>query len=308
MNRNKILVIGSSNTDMVIKTQKFPAPGETILGGDFFMTQGGKGANQAVAAKRCGGTVAFVGKIGNDIFGSKAMQHLEEEGISTRLVATDPVKPSGVAMIMVDGKGENSIIVADSSNGSLSPEDIDRAAPELETAGIILLQLEIPIDTVTYVAERAAQSGKTVILNPAPAAQLPDTLLKNVSLLIPNENEAAQLTGVKVTDAASAEKAALALKKKGVKTIVITMGSAGAFVLDDNFSGMIPSYQVEVVDSKAAGDTFCGALAAEISRGRDLKEALRFATAAAAISVTRMGAQPSIPVENEVREFLRQNR
>lgn len=306
MSNSKILVIGSSNTDMVVKTSRFPASGETILGGDFFMNPGGKGANQALAAKRLGGNVSFLGKIGNDIFGRQAMQSLKEGGVNVDSVRIDPEKPSGIALITVDSKGENSIVVAPGSNDTLLPNDINETFPEFESSDIILLQLEIPLETINYVAEIAHKKKKKVILNPAPATHLSDKLLKNLYMLIPNETEAALLTGISIADEESAKQAALVLKSKGVEVIIITMGAAGAFVMTDEFAKMIKTPKVVAIDTTAAGDTFCGALVAKLSRNSKLEDALNFATAAAAICVTRMGAQPSIPFEEEVDEFLKQ--
>ena len=306
MSNSKILVIGSSNTDMVVKTSRFPASGETILGGDFFMNPGGKGANQALAAKRLGGNVSFLGKIGNDIFGRQAMQSLKEGGVNVDSVRIDPEKPSGIALITVDSKGENSIVVAPGSNDTLLPNDINETFPEFESSDIILLQLEIPLETINYVAEIAHKKKKKVILNPAPATHLSDKLLKNLYMLIPNETEAALLTGISIADEESAKQAALVLKSKGVEVIIITMGAAGAFVMTDEFAKMIKTPKVVAIDTTAAGDTFCGALVAKLSRNSNLEDALNFATAAAAICVTRMGAQPSIPSEEDVDEFLKQ--
>ncbi len=302
---NKILVVGSSNTDMVVKTSKFPAPGETILGGDFFMNAGGKGANQAVAAARLGGEVSFLGKTGDDMFGKQAFLSLQKEGINVNSVTMISEKSSGVALITIDEKGENSIVVAPGANETLLPEDVDYAMKEIESSEIILLQLEIPLATVAYVAEKAFALGKKVILNPAPATQLPASLMKNIYVLIPNETEAGLLTGITVANEESAHKAALVLKEKGVQNVIITMGAAGAYVLSEDFVGMIKSPKVEAVDTTSAGDTFCGALAAGLSKGKEWKTALRFAAAAAAICVTRMGAQPSVPAEEEVIEFLK---
>ena len=298
----KILVVGSSNTDMVIKTRKFPAPGETILGGRFFMNPGGKGANQAVAARRLGGIVSFVGKIGNDIFGKQAMQLLEDEGIRIDFVATDSDNPSGVAMITVDAEGENSIVVAPGSNGTLSPKDVDQAATELNDADLVLLQLETPLDTVSYIAGKANSLGKKVVLNPAPApaSPLPDALYKNLFIITPNETEAELLTGIRATDESSAQLAAEALRAKGVDIAIITMGASGAFLLSKTHSKMIPAPVVKAVDTTAAGDTFNGALVLAISEGLELPEAVRFASQAASLSVTKIGAQSSIPYRKEV--------
>ena len=301
MKANKILVVGSSNTDMVIKTLHFPSPGETILGGRFLMNAGGKGANQAVSAVRLGGLVTFVGKIGNDIFGKQAVQQLEAEGININFVSVDRVNPSGVALITVDSKGENSIVVASGSNGTLSPDDFDKANDELDKSEFVLMQLEIPIPTVEYIARIAVQKQKKVILNPAPAAALADELLQNLYLITPNETEAEILTGVKVTDEMSAMKAAAILHEKGVEIVIITMGAAGAFLLINGKSEIIKAPKVDAVDTTAAGDTFNGALAVALSEGKTIQESIAFANKAAAISVTRIGAQSSIPFRNEIK-------
>jgi len=300
MNTKKILVVGSSNTDMVIKTQNFPAPGETILGGRFLMNAGGKGANQAVAAARLGGLVTFVGKIGNDIFGKQAVQQLEDEGINIDYVSVDAENPSGVAMITVDQKGENSIVVAPGSNGTLSPVDFDKAQTELNDSEYVLMQLETPIPTVEYIALKAFQKQKKVVLNPAPAATLSDELLHNLYLITPNETEAELLTGIKVTDEPSALKAASVLHNKGVDIVIITMGSAGAFLLEKGHSGMIKAPKVDAVDTTAAGDTFNGALVVALSEGKSISESIVFANIAASISVTRIGAQSSVPYRKEI--------
>lgn len=300
MNPMKILVVGSSNTDMVIKTHKFPAPGETILGGRFLMNAGGKGANQAVAAARLGGVVAFVGKIGDDIFGKQAVQQLEDEGINVDFVAVDPENPSGVAMITVDRNAENSIVVAPGSNGTLTSADFDKATTKLDESDFVLMQLEIPIPTVDYIARQAAQKQKKVILNPAPAASLSGELLKNLYLITPNETEAELLTGIKVTDEASALKAAESLHEKGVGAVIITMGAAGAFLSEGGNAEMIKAPKVEAVDTTAAGDTFNGALAVALAEGKTLTESIAFANKAASISVTRIGAQSSVPFRKEI--------
>lgn len=306
MKNKKILVIGSSNTDMVIKTSRFPLPGETIIGGDFFMAMGGKGANQAVAAKRSGGEVSFVGKIGKDIFGQRAVGYLKDEGINVNYVKTDPEKHSGIAVITVNRTGENSIIVAHSSNNSLSPSDIMDISEAIDSSEIILLQLEIPLETVSFIAEYASKQNKTIILNPAPAAVLPNSLYKNISIIIPNESETELLTGISVKDETSAMEAASILVNKGVKTVIITMGSRGAFVFSEKFTSLVSAPKVNAIDTTGAGDTFCGALSVKISESCNLKEAVLFANHAAAISVTRFGAQPSIPTKEEVLNFLKE--
>ena len=300
MKTKNILVIGSSNTDMVIKTHHFPAPGETILGGTFLMNPGGKGANQAVAAVRLGGIVTFVGKIGDDIFGKQALKHLKDEGINVDFVAVDPENPSGVALITVDRKGENSIVVASGSNGTLSPADFDKAMAELNESEFVLMQLEIPIPTVEYIAQKAARLGKKVVLNPAPAAELSDELLRNLYLVTPNETEAELLTGIKVTDEQSALKAATILHEKGVEIVIITMGAAGAFLLADGKSELIKAPKVDAVDTTAAGDTFNGSLLVALSEGKTIQDSIAFANKAASISVTRIGAQSSVPYRIEI--------
>ena len=300
MKANKILVVGSSNTDMVIKTLNFPAPGETILGGRFLMNAGGKGANQAVAAARLGGLVTFVGKIGDDIFGKQAIQQLEDEGINVDFVAVDPENPSGVALITVDRKGENSIVVAPGSNGTLSPDDFDMAMAMLHESEFVLMQLEIPIPTVEHIAQLAALKQKKVILNPAPAAKISDELLKNIYIITPNETEAELLTGIKVSDEQSALKAATFLHQKGIEIVIITMGSAGAFLLANGTHEMINASKVEAIDTTAAGDTFNGALVVALSEGKTIQQSIAFANKAAAISVTRIGAQSSVPFRKEI--------
>lgn len=297
---NKILVIGSSNTDMVIKTEKLPAPGETILGGTFLMNPGGKGANQAVAAARLGGKVTFIAKRGNDLFGNQMTGLLKKEGIETKYIVEDPELPSGIALITVDSEGENNIVVAPGSNSNLVAEDIPA---ELLASGkfkILLLQLEIPLMTVEYAALTASEYGIKVILNPAPAAKLHDYLLRHIWLITPDETEAEIITGIKVKDEFTADAAARYFQKKGVKNVIITMGAAGAFVRTDSFTEMIPGVKVNAIDTTAAGDVFNGALAVAIAEGKDLEKAVRFANRAAAISVTRLGAQASAPSRDEL--------
>jgi len=296
-----IVVIGSSNTDMVIKAEHLPAPGETILGGKFFMNPGGKGANQAVAAARLGGNVTFITKTGNDIFGKQSVQLLEEEGINTSLIISDPLNPSGVAMITVDKNGENCIVVASGSNAALTPINLYNAKEKIEAAFIVLMQLEIPVATVEHVITVAAAANVKVVLNPAPVCALSDDLLRYVSIITPNETEAQMLTGVSITDDESAKKAAQILHEKGIETVIITLGPRGAMVLHNNDCIIIEAPKVVAVDTTAAGDVFNGALVVSLSEGNDILTATAFACKAAAISVTRMGAQASAPYKNEVR-------
>jgi len=298
---SRIIVIGSSNTDMVIKSKKLPLPGETILGGTFLMNPGGKGANQAVAAARLGGNVTFVTKTGNDIFGSEAKTLFDKEKINTAYLISDDKNPSGVALITVDEHGENSIVVASGSNGTLSAYDISDEVFDSHSDDIFLMQLEIPVSTVEFVAEKAYMKGNRVILNPAPARQLSDELLKCLFLITPNETESEILTGIKVNNISSAELAAKELQRLGVQNVIITMGGSGAFLRSGVLSKMIPVVPVKAIDTTAAGDVFNGALAVAISEGKNIEDAVVFANKAAAISVTRMGAQASAPYREEIK-------
>jgi len=300
MQSKKIVVVGSCNTDMVIKADRLPVPGETILGGTFFMNPGGKGANQAVAASRMGGTVTLISKAGNDVFGKQSVMLYAAENIKTDYIYSDPKHPSGVALITVDSQGENCIVVASGANAFLTPSDIDKAAAEIESSDLVLMQLEIPIDTVEYVAEMANKKGIKVILNPAPARALSNNLLKHVDIIIPNRNEAEILSGIKVSDIESAKQAADIISAKGVDIVVITLGSQGALIKENKDYLFVEAFKVDVLDTTAAGDTFCGAFCVGLSEGRSIPEAVRLAARAAAITVTRMGAQASIPYRSEL--------
>lgn len=295
----RIVVVGSTNTDMVIRSERIPAPGETILGGRFLMNPGGKGANQAVAAARLGGDVRFVAKVGKDLFGEETERILQREGIHASLFV-DPQEPSGTALILVDAKGENCISVAPGANGTLSPEDLVSVRKEIEDASIVLLQLETPVPTILQAAEWGARGGAVVILNPAPACPLPETIFPCLTLITPNETEAQLLTGIAVSDLESAGRAADVLHQKGVRWVVITMGTRGAFFSADGVRDLVPAKRVNAVDTTAAGDVFSGALAVALSEGKSLREALDFATSASALSVQRMGAQSSIPYRHEI--------
>ncbi len=297
-----ILVVGSSNTDMVIKAEHLPGPGETIIGKSFFMNPGGKGANQAVAAARLGANIVFICKTGNDIFGKQSVELFSEEGIDTTFLFSDPKHPSGVALITVDDNAENCIVVASGANATLSANDLQKTKTVIENASIILMQLEIPLETVEYVARTASAKGVKVILNPAPACYLPDSLLKNISILTPNKTEAEMLSGIKVNSKVSAEKAARKIKERGVETVIITLGADGASILHNGECIHIEGIKVNAVDTTAAGDVFNGALAVALSQQRDIPEAVQYACRAAAISVTRMGAQASAPYKKELAE------
>lgn len=296
----KIIVVGSSNTDMVIKAEKLATPGETVIGGKFLMNAGGKGANQAVATARLGCPTVFVCKIGDDIFGRQAHQQFVQEGINTDFVVVDTENPSGVALINVDAKGENCITVAPGANAHLSIEDIENASSIFERDNILLIQLETPIKTVEYTIQKAYESGLKVILNPAPAAQLSSSLFPFIHTITPNETEAELLTGVKVTDFESAQKAGQIFAALGVQNIIITLGAKGAYLKSVDFEGVIEAPQVEAIDTTAAGDCFSGALAVAIYEEKILSEAVKFACKAASIAVTRMGAQASMPSRAEM--------
>jgi len=306
--KTDIVVIGSSNTDMIVKTPYIPLPGETILGGTFNTAAGGKGANQAVSCARAGGKVTFVARVGDDMFGEQALRGFRKDGINVDFVVKDGRAPSGVALIIVDDKGQNSIAVASGANSNLSVPDVEAAADTISSAAFLLMQLEIPIETVAAAARMAADKNVRVILNPAPAQPLSDELLRNVTIITPNETEASMLTGIKVEDQASACKAAETLVSKGVKSVIITMGSAGAYVHCDDFRGMVPGFKVEAVDTTAAGDTFSGTLAVALAEGKTLEQATVFANAAAALSVTKLGAQPSAPNRAAIEQFQKERK
>ena len=297
-----IVVIGSSNTDMVVKTSHLPADGETVLGGDFFMNAGGKGANQAVAAARYGNRVVFVAKTGDDLFGRQVRKSMAEDGIVTDYVFVDKEHPSGVALITIDKDAENCIVVAGGANMYLSPADIETAAEEILKADVVLMQLESPIETVAYAARMAAKAGIPVILNPAPAPAeaLSEALLKDLFLITPNRSEASRISGIEVTDMESAHRAAKAIHEMGPKNVIITLGSDGSLVYDGSMFMRVEALKVEAVDTTAAGDTYNGVLASVIAEGKSLIEAVREANIAGAISVTRMGAQPAAPTREEI--------
>ena len=290
---------------MVVKTSHLPAGGETVLGGTFFMNAGGKGANQAVAAARYGNRVVFVAKTGDDLFGKQVLKSLKEDNIVTDYVFVDKENPSGVALITIDSEAENCIVVAPGANMALSPADIDVAAEEIRNADVLLMQLESPVETVTYAAKMAAEAGVPVILNPAPAPAEPlsEELLKNLYLITPNRSEASRLSGIEVKDIESAYRAAQAIRDMGPKCVIITLGNEGSLLDDGAMPMRVEALKVEAVDTTAAGDTYNGVLASVIAEGRSLIEAMREANVAAAISVTRMGAQPAAPTREEINEM-----
>ena len=295
MSKGNILVIGSSNTDMTIRASRLPAPGETILGGEFKMGRGGKGANQAVAAKRLGGNVTFVCKVGNDVFGNESVQAYAAEGMDiSRILRSE--KPSGTALIMVDDSGENCISVAPGANGDISVEDIRSIADLIRSASYLILQLEIPVAAVVEAAHIAHEAGVCVILNPAPATKLPESIFADIDILTPNQTETAILTGI----SDDPDKAVARLAELGVGRIVMTRGSKGSAVYENGKCTLVDACKVNAIDATAAGDTFCGALCVGLSEGLDLVEASRFATRASALTVQKMGAQESIPYRKDL--------
>lgn len=295
-----ILVVGSANTDLVVKTDRFPKPGETLVGGDFYLFQGGKGANQAVTAARMGAQVSFVCKLGRDSFGTQTKNSLSQEGISTEWILEDPDHASGIATITINASGENQIIVAPGTNAHLSSDNLDAASSALLAADLVLCQLEIPLPTVIHLAKKCQNTGKRLVLNPAPAQQLPEALLHNLFLLTPNETEAASLSGTPCTVGEDYPKIARWFLDKGVQNILITLGEKGSYFENAEQSFFTPAPKANPIDTTAAGDVFNGALSVALVEGMDWKVAIQTASRAAAISVTRMGAQASIPYRNEV--------
>jgi ribokinase len=305
MSHKSIVVVGSSNTDMIIKLDRLPRPGETLLGGEFVMAAGGKGANQAVAAARAGGAVSFVAKVGGDVFGTQAVEGFKKDKINVQYVFKDKQAASGVALVFVARDGENSIAVASGANAHLMPADLKKARTVITRAATLVLQLETPLETVRAAAEIGAKKGVRVILNPAPARKLDNALLKSITIITPNESEAEWLTGIAVKNEADAAKAAAALRARGAQMVVITLGARGAFVASSELCQLVPAFKVKPVDTTGAGDVFNGALAVALTEGAPMLEAVRFANAAAALSTTKMGAQPSAPKRSEILKMLK---
>lgn len=300
----RIVVVGSSNMDMIARIPRIPSPGETVTGGEFAMFPGGKGANQAVAASRAGGDVELIARVGNDLFGKQAIAGFALDGIKTDHMIRDNETASGVALIFVDRQGENSIAVASGANMKLSPGDIDAARDVIALANTLLLQLDIPQETVKAAARIAHQRRMRVILNPAPWNPIDDELLRYISIITPNKTEAEMMSGIKIESDADLSTAAKILQSRGVETVLITLGAQGAYLLGFGLRERIPAFRVQATDTTAAGDVFNGALAAALVEDKPIREAVHFANAAAALSVTRMGGQPSIPFRNEIDAFL----
>lgn len=300
----KVVVVGSFNMDLVIKTERRPQRGETLIGEEFGMFIGGKGANQAIAASRLGADVTMIGRLGADLFGDTFFTEFDRENIDTSFVVRDAEVGTGVASPVIDADGDNSIIIVPRANMRLDVEDVERAASKIADADVLLLQLEVPIEPSKRAAEIARANGVEIILNPAPACVLPDSFLELVDILVPNEVETEFLTKVTVADDEGARLAAKVLFEKGISTIVLTLGNRGALLLTSQRSQLVPAYNVKVVDTTAAGDAFCGALATALASGDKIENAVAFANATGALAVTVLGAAPSMPTAEQVHDFV----
>lgn len=301
---NKLVVLGSVNADHVLQVPSFPRPGETLHGHNYQVIPGGKGANQAVAAARLNGDVGFIACVGDDSFGINIRESFKLDGINIQGVKMQPNCPTGIAMIQVAESGENSICISAEANNHLTEERIETDFPAIRAAKFLLTQLETPLDGIERAVQVAKEAGTSVILNPAPAKELPLSLLKRIDVITPNETEAEVLTGIAVTDEVSAQKASNALHLKGIEIVMITMGSKGVWLSQNGRGELIPGFKVNAIDTTAAGDTFNGAFVTGLLEGMPIESAIKFAHGAAAISVTRLGAQTSIPRRDEVEEFL----
>lgn len=299
-----ITVVGSMNMDLVARAPRMPRPGETVIGGDLTIVPGGKGANQAVAAARLGASVAMVGRIGDDAFGLTLAADLADAGVDASYVGTDPDAATGVALIVVDDTGQNSIVVAPGANMRLLPDHVGRAREIIARSDVLLIQLEVPIPTVLRAAELAHAQGVTVVLNPAPAQPVPGELLAAVDVLVPNESETSLLTGMAVGDECDSAEAAAALLAREVGTVILTLGKRGALLAHAGQIHHFPAFDVTPVDTTAAGDAFLGGFAVALAEGRPLREAVRWGNAAGALATTQLGAQPSLPTRRAVEALL----
>ncbi len=299
-----VVVLGSINMDLVGAVSRFPSPGETVLGGDFSTAPGGKGANQAVAAARMGASVRMIGRVGTDVFAPTLLDNLRSNGVDVTGVTQDPDTPSGVAMILLDASHENRIVVLSGANMRCDDTQVDAAASALEGADALMLQCELPPALSLNVARIAKHMGVRVVWDPAPVDAFPPEAYALLDVLTPNQAEAAALTGIDVTDAASAESAARALLQRGVRAVVVKLGEAGAFYLSDADSGYVPPFEVDAVDTVAAGDAFGAALTCALAEGSPLADAVRHGAAAGALAVTRPGAQHAMPTRAEVQSLL----
>jgi len=305
MTSNEIIVVGSANMDFVVSVKNFPHPGETLFGRSFGMFPGGKGANQAVCCAKLGVATHFIGRIGTDILGEKLAASMQRDGVQLDSLIRDEGSSTGIALITVDRTGQNEIVVVSGGNMRLTPDDIESKQDLFATARVLLVQLETPRETVIRAVSLAKQHNLLTILNPAPACKLPGSLLRMVDYLTPNETEAEILTGIKVKDTSSAERAGRKLLTKGVKHVIVTLGRRGSLLLAPGTAKYFPAPRVKAVDATAAGDAFSGALAVSLAEGSVVEEAIPFATTVAALSVTRMGAQSSLPTREEVSRFKR---
>lgn len=306
METGKLVVLGSINADHILNVEQFPTPGETVIGKQYKVAFGGKGANQAVAAGRSGANIAFIACVGGDDIGARILQQLAADRIDTRPVEAIADSTTGVALIFVNGEGENVIGINAGANAAVTPDYLGRHRQTIIDAEALLMQLESPLETVIAAANLAKQHHTQVILNPAPARDLPDALLAMIDIITPNETEAQRLTGVAVNSDEDAARAAQALHGKGIATVIITLGRRGVWLSEGGKGRRVPGFSVQAVDTIAAGDTFNGALVTALLEGRPMGDAVQFAHAAAAIAVTRPGAQPSVPWRQEIDAFLQQ--
>jgi ribokinase len=297
-----ILIVGSLNADLVVRVPRFPQPGETISGGDLQIIPGGKGANQAVAAARQGASVSMLGRVGNDSFGPELIQNLKQNNVDTSHVQIDSGAATGTAIIVVDAKGQNNIVLSPGGNGQVRPADV--ADISFSDYKLLLLQLEIPIEAVTSAAQRARESGLSVLLNPAPAISLPKKLIARSDFILPNETELGLLTNRSVHDIPSAEKAARTLLEDGAQNVIVTLGANGALIVNQEITKHIPSFEVQVIDTTAAGDAFIGGFASALLSNKSLEEAVRYGCACGALAATKFGAQPSLPTREEAERFI----
>jgi ribokinase len=302
--RPRIVVVGSFMMDLVVKTPRRPAKGETIVGIDFGMFPGGKGFNQAVGAARLGAQVTMVGRLGQDMFGDLFMEALEQEGIDARLVIRDAETGTGIGMPMIDAEGDNSIVIVPRANMKLTAEDVERAAGAIREADVLMLQLEVPTEASLRAAQIAAEGGARVVLNPAPAGPMPDALIAAADIITPNETEAALITGIAVNDAEGLRGAVDGLRRLGSEVVIVTLGSRGVWLAADEGGELVPAFKVDVVDTTAAGDAFCAGLAVGLAEGRSLRDAARFGNGAGGLATTVLGASPSMPRREVLERFL----
>jgi ribokinase len=304
-NNMKIAVIGSSNTEMIFKVSRIPIAGEMILGSSFNMSPGGRGVNQTIAAARAGGKLTFVGRTGNDLYGDNIKSILEQEKINTQYLVKDHQMASGTSSVIVDDNGESGITITQGANVNLSEADLKAAQSAIISSDIVLIQLDIPVETVKFAADLAVSAGVKVILNPAPALPVSDELLKSISILTPDSSQAELLTGIKITDFRSAELAGRILLERGLKRVIITLRFSGAMVIDNGGAEHIPGFEIKRVDTSVMNDVFNGALAVGLAEGKNFYEAVLFANAAAALSASRPGSISSIPFRKEILETIK---